>query len=68
MVEVFKTNITDLTDADLIINFIKQTHPQCKANFDLEDCDKILRVESQFVDYELITKKLETLGFFCELL
>lgn len=68
MVEVFKTNITNTTDAELVIDFIKQTHSQCKANFDLEDCDKILRIESQLIDYQLITNKLQTLGFLCELL
>ncbi|MEO8473384.1 MAG: hypothetical protein ABI477_14390 [Chryseolinea sp.] len=46
MVEVFKTNITNKVDAAIIIADIHQQFPSYNANFDLQDCDRILRVKS----------------------
>jgi hypothetical protein len=45
MVEVFKTGVTDPAVADLLREHIHRTFPRYRANFDLEDCDRILRVE-----------------------
>jgi hypothetical protein len=44
MVEVFKTNLKDREAANLLVEKI-QDHFEYAANFDLEDCDNILRVE-----------------------
>lgn len=46
MVEVFKTNITNTEDAQRILSILQNSFPHYKVNFDLEDCDKILRVKS----------------------
>lgn len=46
MVEVFKTNVTSPRDALNVLNKIHDTLHGYKANFDLQDCDRILRVES----------------------
>ena len=46
MVEVFKTNVTSHADADLLIGELHKAFPSYKANFDLDDCDCILRVKS----------------------
>lgn len=45
MVEVFKTNVRDAHYATLLIEQIHNTFTNYAANFDLEDCDNILRVE-----------------------
>jgi hypothetical protein len=45
MIEVFKTGVTDLIQANLLRDQIHRTFPRYRANFDLEDCDRILRVE-----------------------
>jgi len=45
MVEVFKTNIEDPLRARWLINKIHETFCNYEANFDLDDCDNILRVE-----------------------
>lgn len=34
-------------------------------NFDLEDCDRILRVESASLEANIIMENLETAGFTC---
>lgn len=44
MIEIFKTDITCADKAKWLIEQIHQTFSSYKANFDLEDCDKILRV------------------------
>lgn len=47
MVEVFKTNVCSPKDARRIIKSLTALKPVYKINFDLEDCDKILRVEGK---------------------
>ncbi|RPD41743.1 hypothetical protein [Chitinophaga barathri] len=44
MVEVFKTNVTRPLLAKLLVGMINGEMPGHRANFDLEDCDRILRV------------------------
>jgi hypothetical protein len=45
MIEVFKTNVNCRSDANKLIEQIHARYTDCKATFDLEDCDKILRVK-----------------------
>lgn len=45
MVEVFKTNVAHQDDAKKIIDQIHQNFSGYQANFDLEDCDLILRIQ-----------------------
>ena len=44
MIEVFKTNVKDKSQSEVLINQIHKAFPTYKANFDLDDCDRILRV------------------------
>lgn len=45
MIEVFKTDVNDIDSARALIERIHATFDYCEANFDLEDCDRILRVK-----------------------
>jgi len=45
MVEVFKTSVQDQDVATKLIDLIHKTFIGYKANFDLQDCDNILRVK-----------------------
>jgi uncharacterized protein YpbB len=45
MIEVFKTDVSDKDHARILVEKIHKTLTHCRANFDLEDCDKILRVK-----------------------
>lgn len=45
-VEVLKTSVLHADEAKRIIDRIHATFINCHANFDLDDCDRILRVES----------------------
>jgi hypothetical protein len=47
MVEVFKTNVQQVDEAERIIQDLKVNFPNYKTNFDLSDCDNILRVEGE---------------------
>ena len=44
-VEVFKTNVNKRRYAKALLGKIHKTFGAYQANFDLEDCDKILRVQ-----------------------
>lgn len=52
MVEVFKTDMKDPERAEVLIQQIHSTFPGLEANFDLEDCDKILRIECTTAEIE----------------
>lgn len=68
-VEVFKTNVTDREVANKIISDLSIALPQSKINFDLTDCDNILRIESTTqIKIESITEQISRLGYTCEVL
>jgi hypothetical protein len=60
-VEVFKTNVLNKKTAKVILEEIGKHQPAYKCNFDLEDRDKVLRIEnaSGRVDAALIFNILE---------
>jgi hypothetical protein len=43
---VYRTNVESRERAKLILDAIYRLLPGCEPSFDLEDCDKVLRVES----------------------
>lgn len=66
MILVFKTNI-DTKDKILIIEpILNNILGKSKWNFDLEDCDNVLRIDTAKNSTQLIIKKLTALGFHCE--
>lgn len=68
MVEVFKTNVHETEHAEQLIHLLRQHFPGSKINFDLDDCDKVLRIEgSNFVAGNVILE-LRKQGFMCHLL
>jgi hypothetical protein len=68
MVEVFKTNIHEKKQAALIFEVLMQHFPLFKINFDLEDCDKILRVEGDCIVQEIIINIIKINGYQCQIL
>ena len=70
MVEVFKTNVTKSKTAHGLISQLITVLPTCRMTFDLEDCDRIFRVESRTntIDIELIKFYFKQHGFVCEVL
>jgi hypothetical protein len=46
MVEVFKTDVNEAEHARILLHEINLRFNDYEVNFDLEDCDRILRVKS----------------------
>ena len=67
-VEVFMTNVQDVSQANYLIKMIIKIFPHYLVNFDLEDCDKILRVESDTIDSNAIIRLLSSNNVWCEIL
>ncbi|MBO9586742.1 MAG: hypothetical protein J7574_21460 [Flavobacterium sp.] len=65
IVEVFKTNVQKESDRDYIMAEMQNQFPAYKVNFDLEDCDKILRVEGLDLKYENVINQVNGLGYTC---
>jgi hypothetical protein len=69
MVKVFKTNVLFQKDALQIVANLEEIMTNARINFDLEDCDKILRIEGTNKFKNLyIMNFLERLGYNCEIL
>ena len=69
MVEIFKTNVQNKTQAKQVISLLNQMFSEAKINFDLSDCDKILRVDGIIKsNTAIIVNDLKNLGFTCEIL
>jgi hypothetical protein len=64
-IEVFRTNVKTKKNADLVVSLIKTRLPAGKINFDLKDCDKILRIEAKEIQVQPILKLLQDSGFTC---
>ena len=68
MVEVFKTDVHKAGQARDLVSLLRHHFPGSKINFDLEDCDKILRVEGFNFKVEKIIVLVRQKGFDCEVL
>lgn len=67
-VEIFKTNVENITDATRILSEPQEIYPALRINFDLDDCDHILRVEGFEPDVERIQDYLLQSGYRCNLI
>jgi ABC-type bacteriocin/lantibiotic exporter with double-glycine peptidase domain len=70
MIEVFRTNVKNQRDANKILCLIHMLFTEYQANFDLNDCDRILRIKSktETLDNVSIINLLRTLGYSIEIL
>ena len=69
MVEVFKTNVETDEQAARLAHLIHGIFPDYIVNFDLDDCDRILRVKSSdFIHEHKLIEMLTQQGFEVELL
>ena len=68
MVEVFKTNVADHNMAHEIAMQLRSHASVADVSFDLDDCDRILRVKGQGIDPESIAREVIRMGYSCEVL
>lgn len=66
MVFVFKTNIANHLQKEGISKLLEKHFPTCHWSFDLEDCDKVLRIESSFEVTQQVIQLMQENGFLCE--
>ena len=70
MIEVFKTDVNSRDAASRLANQIRHTFEDYQVNFDLEDCDRILRVKTgkEIIQSARIIALIESHGFHAEIL
>ncbi len=68
MVEVFKTNVQKKAQSKMLLCILSEAFPSFKINFDLSDCDKVLRVEGDNMEASRIMILVKEYGFKCEVL
>ncbi|WP_309640725.1 hypothetical protein [Flavobacterium sp.] len=69
MIEVFKTNVQFQKDAELIVSNLEMKLLNSKINFDLEDCDKILRIEgANKSKSKYVLSFMQQIGYNCQVL
>lgn len=66
IVSVYKTNVNTKTKLRKVKPVLNRILLNSKWNFDLEDCDKILRVESQKSYSGFLITELHKIGIHCE--
>lgn len=65
-VEVFKTSVISKQQATSLIEELKKYSNVTKITFDLEDCDKILRIEAAHIQPNAVIYIVKKMGFECE--
>ena len=68
MVEVFRTNVEKKTHSKMLLGILAEAFPSLKINFDLSDCDKMLRVKGDNIEALSIMILVKEYGFMCEVL
>jgi hypothetical protein len=68
-IEVFKTNVSRKKDAVKIIRKLTMLEPNYSANFDIQDCDHILRIESnKKIHNDSVIALLKYNNYNCEII
>lgn len=68
MVEVFVTNVEGEVNATSLVSVMLKSLPNSRITFDLDDCDRILRVEGENISQGGIISMIESHGWTCRVL
>lgn len=70
LVEVFRTNVSTIAEATLAEQVLSSILPKAIISFDLEDCDKILRIETSqgSLNHKMVIRHLEKINVMAEVL
>ena len=63
---VFKTNVQNMRQINAIRSYIKSLKGIFRWNFDLDDSDRILRVEAEYLSPRSVELALLQAGYYCE--
>lgn len=65
MIKVFRTDVAYAREVSTIIDGLLRDYPCMRINFDLEDEDRIMRIEGAFFKVEDIIALLKKQGHRC---
>lgn len=68
MIEIFRTNVQKKAQGKMLNGILSDALPSLKINFDLSDCDKVLRVEGENIAALTIIVLMQEHGFTCDVL
>ena len=68
MVEVFRTNVSNPQQADELIGLLHHLLPGSTINFDLEDCDRVLRIAAPEIATAKVIELLRVHHYECAIL
>ncbi|HYG50462.1 MAG TPA: hypothetical protein VD905_06145 [Flavobacteriales bacterium] len=66
MVEVFKTTIEDTGQANEVMERLRFHMPKANISIDLEDCDKVLRIEDNSISTDVVFSVFNDLSHGCK--
>ncbi len=66
MVWVFKTTVQQNKEAEQCKVLLQSLYPDARITFDLEDCDKVLRIDNAHLSISQVKAILQQLAFTCE--
>ncbi len=65
-IEVYKTDVTAKEDARFIVTLLQFVISDCIMNFDLEDSNHVLRIETNRDIKEMVYGVFTKQGFYCQ--
>ncbi len=63
---IFRTNLSKKADFNRVKGSLLKLPGMRGCTIDLEDCDKVLRVECENIPFTAIVEEVARQGFFCE--
>lgn len=68
MIEIFKTDIQEQGQAEKVSGVLANLLPNARISFDLDDQDKVLRIENPDIDTDAVVAAVRDLGFKCSVI
>lgn len=66
MIAVFRTGVQTQHDVGKLAQWLTPLHGLTHWNVDIEDCDRVLRLEGNCIDVDEIQALVQQAGFSCE--
>ena len=63
---IFKTNVATQEEVKKLQSLLSALPPVTQCNFDLDDCDSILRIVIKDLQPKIVCQLLQKQGFHCE--
>lgn len=68
MVEVFKTDVQEVAESDVLVQELLVHFPSTRITFDIDDCDRVLRLQGSSISPSRVVEILAARGYLCDLL